>query len=155
MRRKALMFGALALSLTLTSCSADTPQPQESENSQSASAAPTPTADPVFIPEGSAEENLPFFTFIVKQALATEPEIDSAALAQKVAEAGFPAEGIQFSYSSTAVGLKSDTADVASNFAGACLIAQYGPVQPEPHIVVMPALAQGGCLIGAQIQRLG
>lgn len=147
--------GALILALAMSGCSTPASTPSETTVAQTASATPTPTPNPVFVPDGTAKENLPFYTFVVTTALAADPALDSAGLAQKVAEAGFPAETIQYTFSTTAVGLVSDTADVATNFGGACLVAQFGPVLPEPHIVVMPSLAQGGCLIGSQIQQLG
>ena len=148
--------GALILALAMSGCSSPAPTPTSSASEdKSASATPTPTPNPVLLPEGTAKENLPYFEFVVANAFAADPTLDSVGLAQKVAEAGFPAETIQYSLSTTAVGLVSDTADVATNFGGACLVAQFGPVLPEPHIVEMPSLAQGGCLIGSQIQHLG
>lgn len=146
---------ALAIALAVSGCATSSPAPSPTSSTSEASATPTATPNPTFAPDGTAKDNLPYFTYVITTALAAEPALDSAGLAQKIAEAGFPAESIQYTFSSTAVGLVSDTADVASDFGGACLVAQFGPVLPAPHVVVLPTLAQGGCLIGSQIQRLG
>lgn len=113
---------------------------------------PAPPA--VFVPDGSATQNLPFFVSIVQQAIAANPAVSSYDVAALEAQSGFDGASIQYTYSRTAAGLASDSSTVAVLFAGECIIAQYGPVISGVHGVVLPALAQGGCLIGSQVQRL-
>jgi hypothetical protein len=113
---------------------------------------PAPPA--VFVPDGSAAQNLPFFVSIVEQATAADPNVSSYDVAVLQSQSGFDPASIQFTYSRTAAGLASDSSSVAVLFAGECIIAQYGPVISGVHGVVLPALAQGGCLIGSQVQGL-
>lgn len=108
----------------------------------------------VFIPDGSATANLPFFVSIAQQAIAANPAVSSSDVAVLESQSGFDPGAIQFTYSRTAAGLASDSSSVAVLFAGECIIAQFGPVISGVHGVVLPALAQGGCLIGSQVQGL-
>jgi hypothetical protein len=108
----------------------------------------------VLIPEGSAKQNLPYFNAVIQQAIAADPTMDSSGIAAVLSQNGFPAESIQFTFTRTAVGLASDSVDIAALWAGECLIAQFGPAIPQYHSVILPALATGGCLIGAQVQGL-
>lgn len=154
----AILLGA---ALLLSGCQATT-QPTEpstpSDLSSAGNSRPSPSSRPappaVFVPEGSALQNLPFFVSIVEQAVAANPTVDSYDVAVLESQNGFDAGAIQFTFSRTAVGLASDSSTVAVLFAGECIIAQYGPVITGVHGVVLPALAQGGCLVGAQVQGL-
>jgi hypothetical protein len=154
----AILLGAVLL---LSGCQA-AGQPAESstqsDSSSPGNSRPAPSAKPappaVFVPEGSALQNLPFFMSIITQAVAANPTVDSYDVAVLESQNGFEAGAIQYTFSRTAVGLASDSSTVAVLFAGECIIAQYGPVITGVQGVVLPALAQGGCLIGAQVQGL-
>lgn len=113
---------------------------------------PVPPA--VFVPDGSAAQNLPFFVSIAEQAIAADSEVSSYDVAVLESQNGFDSGAIQFTNSRTAVGLASDSASVAVLFAGECIIAQYGPVITGVHGIVLSPLTQGGCLIGSQVQGL-
>lgn len=149
---------AMASVLTLSACASPAPSGGASSAS-SASASPTatkkPSKPPVFLPDAVARANLYYFTWTIEQALAADPAADSFAIAQKVAEAGFDPAAIQFTFSRTAAGLAADSVDVAVNFAGECIVGQFGPAISGVHAVVMPVLASGGCLLGTEVQTLG
>jgi hypothetical protein len=144
-----VIVGALALS----GC-AGSPA-DKSSSTPAASASPTPSKDPVFLPEGSAKDNLYYFTWTIEKTLAADPAADSYAIAQAVAAAGFDPATVQFTFSRTAAGLAADTSEVAVQFAGQCIIGQFGPVAPKVISQVMPILASGGCLLGTEVQSLG
>ena len=149
---------ALALSgvLALTGCSASTPVVKTTETATvSASATPKPTKDPVLMANGSAQDNLYFFTWVIEKTLAADPAADSYAVAQAVGAAGFDPATVQFTFSRTAAGLAADTSEVAVQFGGQCLIGQFGPVAPKVISQVLPVLATGGCLLGTEVQSLG
>ncbi|AWR21662.1 MULTISPECIES: DUF6993 domain-containing protein [Aurantimicrobium] len=149
---------ALALSgaLALTGCSASTPDLKPTETATaSASATPKPTKDPVLLPNGSAKDNLYYFTWIIEKTLAADPAADSYAVAQAVGAAGFDPATVQFTFSRTAAGLAADTSEVAVQFGGQCVIGQFGPVAPKVISRVLPVLATGGCLLGTEVQSLG
>ncbi len=117
---------------------------------------PSATVEPIpaLIPDGTATQNLPYFNYVIRQALTADPTLDSFAIAQIVSQSGFPADTVQFTFTRTSVGLAADSVTIAALFSGECLIGQYGPAVPEYHGIVLPGLAQGGCLIGSQVQRL-
>lgn len=150
-------LGVLLLSSGLASCSAaqDIVAPTTTASvSATASASPTPTPPPVFLPEGTAQQNLEFLKWVVISTLAADPAADSYAVATAVGASGFDPATVQFTFSTTAAGLPADTSEVAVQFAGECLIAQYGPAQPAVITKVMPVLASGGCLLGTDVQPL-
>lgn len=140
--------------LSACASTANTPDVQKS-SSASASATPTPTKDPVFVSDGSAQNNLNYFSWVIEKTLAADPATDSFAVAQAVGTAGFDPATVQFTFSRTAAGLAADTSEVAVQFGGQCLIGQFGPVAPKVIARVMPVLATGGCLLGTEVQTLG
>jgi hypothetical protein len=147
---------ALSSAFALSACAstAESPDVQKS-SSASASANPTPTKDPVFLADGSAQDNLYYFSWVIDKTLAADPATDSYAVAQAVGAAGFDPATVQFTFSRTAAGLAADTSEVAVQFGGQCLIGQFGPVAPKVIARVMPVLATGGCLLGTEVQTLG
>lgn len=149
---------AVASSLALAGCtSADTTDTTKPVATTSASTTPTkkPTKAPKFLPEGSAKDNLYYFTWTMEQALAADSAIDATTMAQKLADSGFGTAGVQFTLDRTAVGLASDSMFIGVPFAGECLVGQYGPKHSGVDAAVQPALASGGCLLGSGIQTLG
>ena len=147
---------ALAGALAVTGCSASTPNVKPTETATaSASATPKPTKDPVLLPNGSAKDNLYYFTWVIEKTLAADPAADSYAVAQAVGAAGFDPATVQFTFSRTAAGLAADTSEVAVQFGGQCVIGQLGPVAPKVISRVLPVLATGGCLLGTEVQSLG
>ncbi len=147
---------ALSSAFALSACAstAETPDVQKS-SSASASATPTPTKDPVFLVDGSAQDNLYYFSWVIEKTLAADPATDSFAVAQAVGAAGFDPATVQFTFSRTAAGLAADTSEVAVQFGGQCLIGQFGPVAPKVIARALPVLATGGCLLGTEVQTLG
>ena len=91
---------------------------------------------------------------VIEQSLAADPARNSHDVAVVVSQNGFPGEAIEFTFSRTAVGLVADTVEISALWAGECIIAQFGPAMKGVHAVVLPALVQGGCLVGSQVQRL-
>ena len=145
---------ALSSAVVFTGCSASTPDGQPTSTS-SASATPEPTKDPVLLPNGSAKDNLYYFTWVIEKTLAADPAADSYAVAQAVGAAGFDPATVQFTFSRTAAGLEADTSEVAVQFGGQCVIGQFGPIAPKVISRVLPVLATGGCLLGTEVQTLG
>lgn len=147
---------ALSSAIALSACAStdETPDVQKS-SSVSASATPTPAKDPVFLVDGSAQDNLYYFSWVIEKTLAADPATDSFAVAQAVGAAGFDPATVQFTFSRTAAGLAADTTEVAVQFGGQCLIGQFGPVAPKVIARALPVLATGGCLLGTEVQTLG
>ncbi|WP_280795238.1 DUF6993 domain-containing protein [Aurantimicrobium minutum] len=155
-----VIAAALALSsvFALSACATTATAPDDQKNS-TATATTTetskPAQDPVLLPNGSAKDNLYYFTWVIEKTLAADPAADSFAVAQAVGAAGFDPATVQFTFSRTAAGLAADTSEVAVQFGGQCLIGQFGPVAPKVISRVLPVLATGGCLLGTEVQSLG
>ena len=158
--RAVAMTCVLLTSVGLSGCANTAPSGDESSTtstSQSPSATPSakPMVDPALVADGNAQANLKYFTWVIEKTLAADSAADSFAIAQAIASAGFDPTTVQFTFTRTAVGLAADTSDVAAQFAGECLIGQFGPAAPQVITRVMPVLASGGCLIGTEVQSLG
>ena len=156
-RRTVSALTVLVVSVGLASCSTATekaPSAQSTVSSATATPTPTPTTPPVFLPEGTAQQNLEYLGWVITSTLAADPAMDSYGVASAVGASGFDPATVQFTFSTTAAGLPADTSEIAVQFAGECLIGQYGPVQPTVITKVMPLLASGGCLIGTDVQPL-
>lgn len=113
---------------------------------------PAPPA--VFVADGTAAQNMPFFVSVIEQAIAADPAVTPLDVAVLESQSGFDGAAIQYTFSRTAAGLVADSVSVAVLIGDQCIIAQFGPVVTGVHGIVLPALAQGGCLIGSQVQRL-
>jgi hypothetical protein len=157
---KVFPYAALAIATTiaLAGCASQTSTSDSSaspDEKTSSSATPSPTKDPTFVEGGNAKTNQAFFQWFVSQQIAANPDIDSAGIAAAVSQSPFGGNPIQYTFSRTAIGLEADSADVSVEFAGECLIAQFGPVRDSVVVSVLPVLASGGCLLGTDVQTLG
>ena len=153
-----VIAAAVALSsvFALSACATTATAPGDQKNSTAtATETSKPAQDPVLLPNGSAKDNLYYFTWVIEKTLAADPAADSFAVAQAVGAAGFDPATVQFTFSRTAAGLAADTSEVAVQFGGQCLIGQFGPVAPKVISRVLPVLATGGCLLGTEVQSLG
>ena len=147
---------ALSSVFALSACATTASAPVDQKKSTpTATETSKPAEDPVLLPNGSAKDNLYYFTWVIEETLAADPAADSFAVAQAVGAAGFDPATVQFTFSRTAAGLAADTSEVAVQFGGQCLIGQFGPVAPKVISRVLPVLATGGCLLGTEVQSLG
>ena len=147
---------ALSSVFALSACATTASAPVDQKKSTpTATETSKPAEDPVLLPNGSAKDNLYYFTWVIEETLAADPAADSFAVAQAVGAVGFDPATVQFTFSRTAAGLAADTSEVAVQFGGQCLIGQFGPVAPKVISRVLPVLATGGCLLGTEVQSLG
>ncbi|MDR6866062.1 hypothetical protein J2Y69_000647 [Microbacterium resistens] len=115
---------------------------------------PTPTAGevveaPALKPEGTAEDNLPFFSAVVAQVWATEQRTSSLAYVDALTTAGFARADMQATYDVSTVDNPAESMQFSVRWGtDKCLIGQVGPSTGEPVATVMPQLAEGRCLIG-------
>lgn len=145
-------FGALAVAgmLALAACTptpTPTPSPMQTSASPSPTAAPTPTG-PVFVPDGSAQDNLPLLAQVVNQVAATDARVQGRAYIDALAAAGFSKAQMQVTNDLTTVGNPADSIQFSVAWAGECLVGQVGPSTPAPTALVLPLLPAGTCLIG-------
>ncbi|MEZ3161318.1 hypothetical protein AB1K54_12370 [Microbacterium sp. BWT-B31] len=152
--RSAALAAALLIASTavLSACAAPAPAPTRSASaSASPSASPTTapaTEAPALVPDGTASDNLPFFTQVVQSVWATPDQVSGRAYIDALVAAGFDKSAMQVTQDDSTVGNAAESILFSVQWGQECLVGQVGPATGEPVAVVLPALAEGGCLIG-------
>lgn len=144
-------FG-LAIAGLLTGCVADGPGPVPTTAASTAAATPTagPTAAPALVPDGSAEDNLPYFTEVTEQVWASERRAEGRAYIDALVAAGFDKAAMQVTHDVSTVGNPAESMQFSVLWQGECLVGQVGPDIGEAVTRVLPAVQDGTvCLLGA------
>jgi hypothetical protein len=106
------------------------------------------------VDSAAASPNQRLFVIVLEQGLVAEGiAANPQATAERLRAVGFDPAGISWTDSSTAIGLISDTVFVSAQVGAECLVGQYGVSIQTIAIAVAPALASGGCLVGAGINH--
>lgn len=115
-----------------------------------ATASPTPTVPPgpVLVKDGSAEDNLPLFAAITADVWASPDGGSGRAYIDALAAAGFDKAAMQVTEDHSTVGNPAESLQFSVHWGDECLIGQVGPAIGTPVTVVVPALAEGTCLVG-------
>ncbi|MBM7504990.1 DUF6993 domain-containing protein [Agromyces aurantiacus] len=151
----ALGAGAVvALSACTSAAPTDPTGAPPASPTASASAGPsaTPAADqppPALRPEGSAADNLAYFDAVSRAVIADDAGAGGRAFVDALTAAGFDRAAMQVTADTTTIGDPADSIQFSVEFAGECLIGQYGPKSDGYHSAVRPALGTGGCLVGS------
>lgn len=149
MRRPGFLAVAMiASALVLTGC---VPSPPDrgavDENFQEPQA---PQAPPELVPDGNAEDNLPFFQETLRQFSAGTAEVQGEPIVNHLAAAGFDKGKMQVSFDRSKTDLVADSIYVSVRFDDQCLVGQV--VHEDRSVVglVEPALGPNTdiCLIG-------
>jgi hypothetical protein len=146
----------VVLAGTITACTPGAPDPTTSPTSTAAStsaaptASPTPTtpAEPVLVPDGTADDNLPLFTAVTAAVWASEQRVQGRAYIDALTAAGFDKAAMQVTSDLTTVGNPAESIQFAVRWGEECLVGQVGPATGNPVTVIVPALAESGCLVG-------
>jgi Domain of unknown function (DUF6993) len=147
----------VGLALALAGCSAPgatgpvTPTPSSSvppAESPSSSPSPTEAPAPTLVADGTAEENLPLFSTVVAGVWATPQQVTGQAYVDALVAAGFDRGAMQLTPDQSTVGNPAESIQFSVRWGAECLIGQVGPATGAPVTVVVPALAEGTCLIG-------
>jgi hypothetical protein len=148
--RIALAFTAVcAAAVVLAGCvSAEPVASPTATAAPSVSASPTPSAPPApaLKPEGSAAENLDYFTTVVTTFLSASPDAGGREIVDALVAAGFDKTAMEVTPDKTAVGLDADNIQFSVRMNGTCLIGQSGNV--GVHTITATLLATGTCLVG-------
>lgn len=143
-----LVSGALGLA----ACAPEPePAPTATTSPAPGTAAPTasPEADPVLVPDGSAEDNLPLFARIVDEVWQSERRAEGRAYIDALAAAGFDTSAMQVTRDESTVGNPAESILFSVRWADECLIGQVGPETGEPVTSVQETLgADRVCLLG-------
>lgn len=109
----------------------------------------TTPADPVLVPDGTADENLPIFTTVAESIWATDQRGSGRAYIDALVTAGFDRESMQVTQDQSTVGNVAESLQFSVRWGQKdCLVGQVGPSTGQVVTVVMPQLAEGRCLIG-------
>ncbi|GAA5029866.1 DUF6993 domain-containing protein [Microbacterium fluvii] len=145
---------AALLVFGLAACSA-TPQPTASTAaatpSATASDTPTPTptpTGPVFVADGTANDNLPLFTAVVAKVWKGDDKVKGRAYINALVKAGFDKSAMQVTEDESTVGNPAESIQFSVRWGDECLVGQVGPATGDPVTVVLPGLAGGACLLG-------
>lgn len=149
---------ALALALALSACTAGSPSPTSSataipETTGSAQPSPTATepAQPAFIADATAAENLPVFTAVVGAVWATPSQVTGRAYIDALVAAGFDRNAMELTPDVSTVGNPAESIQFSVRLTDNCLLGQVGPATGDPVTIVAPILAEGRCLIGETV----
>ncbi len=114
----------------------------------SATATDAPTSGPALIPDGSADDNLPYFSAVIKGVWGTDQSVQGRSYIDALVAAGFPKAEMELTQDRTTVDNPADAIQFSVRWRGECLVGQVGPSTPEPTAVVLPQVPGGTCLIG-------
>jgi hypothetical protein len=142
---RASVIGVLGLSLLITGCS-----PTEEQPAPTAVTTPTATAtpepDPEFIAGGTAEQNRPYFEFVLNGLLEQNAQPTSRMVVDSLAGAGFDKAAMQVTVDTTPVGQPADSILVSVLLDSQCLIGQI--IGGELSTQLADVLGTGRCLVG-------
>ncbi len=100
------------------------------------------------MPDGSAEDNLPFFTSVVDGVWANGQPLEGRAYIDALAAGGFDKAAMQVTPDLTSLGGPVDTIQFSVLWGEQCLVGQIGPSTGDPVARVMPKVHGGACLVG-------
>ncbi|MET0735782.1 MAG: hypothetical protein ABWY55_09090 [Microbacterium sp.] len=149
-RAVALVISGLVCISAMTACTNADPDAAPSATRSATSPAPSPSVAPVpaLVPDGSAEENLAFFSSIVSTVWASPAQAQGRAYIDALVAAGFDKAAMQVTNDTSTVGNAAESIQFSVLWDDECLVGQVGPSTGAPVAVVVPALAEGTCLIG-------
>lgn len=103
-----------------------------------------------FFPQGSAEDNLPYFRQTLETFGAGEQPVNGVNVVDAITAAGFERANMQVSFDHSQTGLVADNIFVSVRIGHQCLIGQVVTDSREAVAVVEPAIGPGSdiCLIG-------
>lgn len=151
----AVLIAALALGF-LTACTAGDSRDgsgSASGTAPHATASPTatgatPSATAALQPEGTASDNLAYFTAIVSGVWGGPDRASGRAYIDALVAGGFDKSAMQVTNDESTVGNAAESIQFSVLWAGECLVGQVGPATGDPVATVLPPAPGGTCLIG-------
>lgn len=144
--RAAFAASTVVLALLASGCAPSDPvEPSPAPTTPSA----TPTvAAPVLVPDGSAADNLPYFTAVVDGVWATDAREQGRAYIDALTSAGFDKAAMQVTNDRSTVDNAAESMQFSVRWGDECLIGQVGPATGTPFTTIVPVLPGDVCLIG-------
>lgn len=103
----------------------------------------------MLVPDGTAAENLPFFESIIGAVWASEERGSGRAYVDALAANGFDKSRMQVTQDLSTVGNAAESMQVSVEWAGECLIGQFGAATGEPNSTIQELLPGERCLLGS------
>lgn len=145
---------ALVALLALSGCTGAAPDPAPAPattaplDSSASTSSPTTAPAPTFAPDGSAADNLPYFSQIVASVAAGPNPVSGRAYIDALVEGGFDKASMQVTQDESTIGNPAESIEFSVRWGDQCLVGQVGPSIGAPVSTVLPGLSSGGCLIG-------
>lgn len=154
MRKTIVAASSVALIAALAGCSLlDGPTPKRPDRP----VVQVPDEAAAYVPDGSAEDNLPIFLQTLQAAAGQEGPFESKALAERFIDVGFLVESMQVSQDRTRTDLEPESMFISARFGAECLVGQIVSADRSIEAEVVPAVGPQGnlCLIGQTIPLTG
>lgn len=152
---RGLGLGAIACGVVLlTGCTVPEPAPTSGTSTVSPTTTPEPSATaaapsgPVFVPDGTAADNLEVFSAVTASVWNSDARVSGRAYVDALVATGFDKGSMQVTEDVSTVGNPAESIQFSVRWGDECLIGQVGPATGEPVAVVVPVLAEGTCLVG-------
>ncbi len=130
---------------TATAAASSSPAPSPSPSS----AAPASSSSPALVLDGTAQENLALFRAVTERVWKGADRAHGRAYVDALTRAGFDKKAMQVTEDRSTVGNPAESLQFSVRWKdGNCLVGQVGPDTGTPVTVVVPGLADGGCLLG-------
>ena len=146
LRGVALIAAALAVTALPACAILEGPTPDAPKRELPAA----PEVAPELIPDGTAADNLPYFTEVLRNYTEGEGAIKGEPISRAVIDAGFDKNLMQVSFDRSETGLEADNIFVSVRLQDSCLIGQV--ITSDRSFVAETAPAVGPdktlCLIG-------
>jgi len=143
---------AAGLAVLLAGCTTGTapdvasPAPSVTAPAASATPVPTPTGDPVYNPDGTADDNLAYFDRVNLDLESGENQPSGRKIINNLVDAGFDKSAMEITADKTAINLDTDSIEFTVLIDDRCLFGQFGAFKYRS--VVLPVLETGKCLVG-------
>jgi hypothetical protein len=136
-----LVFGT---ALAITACSAIGGLPGPTPTATSSATAGS--RGPALVPDGTAQNNKPFFDSVNEALLVENAKPDGRGFIDSLVAAGFAKKDMEVTPDKTAIGLDRDNIQFSVKFDTECLIGQFGNV--GYHSTIAPVTQTDTCLVG-------
>ena len=122
------------------------PKPTASASTSTSTPSPTPSTAPTMVPNGTAEQQKPFFDLVNSTLISANGSVNGRDIIDNLVASGFAKADMQVTPDKTAIGGTVDSILFSVKIGGECLLGQRnGSVYVSS---VQKTLADGTCLIG-------
>jgi len=130
----------------LAGCTSSPPAPKPTVSAATSTPSPTPSVAPTLVPNGTAEQEKPYFDLVNAKVIAANGAANGRDLIDNLVAAGFAKADMQVTPDKTAIGGTVDSILFSVKIGGECLLGQRNGTGYASS--VQKALADGTCLVG-------